>query len=148
MELNGYHSPINTPPVGSPATFYIEATIEEAAALNGQTLTMTHAGETVAIYPDYSITSITLESNGLIAVTAQRVLDPDIAATLERLEQGQTTQQATNQDIEETIAQLKKAQTDQVFTNHDTAERLDSVDAALIELAAIIADDAEEESIW
>ena len=122
MELNGYHSPIGTIPTGSPTTFYIEATIEQAAALNNQTLTMTHGGKIVAIYPDYTITSIVQEKENLVAVTAQRVLEPALQQTLERLDFSQSNQETINQSI---------------------TTQLNEQAAALIDLANLISDSVE-----
>lgn len=113
MNLDTYQIPIGTPPTGNPITIYLQTddTVTQVAAnLADKPLQIENYGEIVAIYPDYEIISIQAQGNGIVAVTAERALEPDTKATLERLE----------------------------FAHQETNVRLDEQDAALIELASII----------
>lgn len=111
MELNGFSTPIGRPPQGNPCTFYLETdSLEAVAALDGQPLRMTHAGEPVASYADYRITCVRWEREGLAAVTAERAIDPDTKGAIERLESmaaqlshGQAAQEGVNTDLQEQI---------------------------------------------
>lgn len=124
MKVNGI--PLKARPVerAGSLVLYCEAPLADCAALDGQTLKVTHYGETVAVYPDHTVTGIKA-LDGYCEVTAKRVLAPDTAATLERLEQRQQS--------------LASAQHGQEATNAEVTERLDGTDEALAELAGIIA---------
>lgn len=124
MKVNGI--PLKARPVerAGSLVLYCEAPLADCAALDGQTLKVTNYGETVAVYPDHTVTGIKA-LDGYCEVTAKRVLAPDTAATLERLEQRQQS--------------LAAAQQGQEATNDEVAERLDGTDEALAELAGIIA---------
>lgn len=124
MKVNGI--PLKARPVerAGSLVLYCEAPLTECAALDGQTLTVTHYGETVAVYPDHTVTGVKA-MDGYCEVTARRVLAPDTAATLERLEQRQQS--------------LASAQQGQEATNEEVTTRLDGTDEALAELAGIIA---------
>lgn len=124
MKVNGI--PLKARPVerAGSLVLYCEAPLADCAALDGQTLKVTNYGETVAVYPDHTVTGIKA-LDGYCEVTAKRVLAPDTAATLERLEQRQQS--------------LASAQQGQEATNDEVATRLDGTDEALAELAGIIA---------
>lgn len=124
MKVNGI--PLKARPVerAGSLVLYCEAPLADCAALDGQTLKVTNYGETVAVYPDHTVTGIKA-LDGYCEVTAKRVLAPDTAATLERLEQRQQS--------------LASAQHGQEATNAEVTTRLDGTDEALAELAGIIA---------
>lgn len=120
MKLLDYNVPVETIPTSNPLTIYLrtdDSVTEVAEALAGQPLQLTNAGVIVAVYPDYQITGITQEQNGIIAVTAARALEPSTAATLQRLEFAHQQQQAINQAAQ---------------------EWRDETDAALFEIAGIV----------
>lgn len=124
MKVNGIALKARPVERGGSLVLYCEAELTECTALDGQVLKVTNYGETVAVYPDYRITSIKA-LDGYCEVTAKRVLAPDTAATLERLEQRQQS--------------LASAQQGQEATNAEVTTRLDGTDEALAELAGIIA---------
>lgn len=85
MEINGLTLKTHPAERDGRLTLYVEGTVEQCAALDGETLTYTHYGRTLGVYPDYSVTSITAQ-DGYCTVTAMRKLDPATAATFTRLE--------------------------------------------------------------
>lgn len=126
MKYNGLASPVGRVAQGNPCTFYVQGDSLSAIAeaMDGG-ITATHAGEVVGVWPDYRVTCVRWEREGLAAVTAERSIDPDTKGAIERLEQAQRT--------------LSQGQAAQEGVNTETAERLDEQDVALAELAGIIA---------
>lgn len=111
MKYNGLASPVGRKPSGNPCTFYVQgdSLAAIAEAMDGG-ITATHAGEEVGVWPDYRVTCVRWEREGLAAVTAERAIDPDTKGAIERLEsmaaqlsQGQAAQEGVNTDLQEQI---------------------------------------------
>lgn len=111
MKYNGLASPVGRVAQGNPCTFYVQGDSLSAIAeaMDGG-ITATHAGEVVGVWPDYRVTCVRWEREGLAAVTAERSIDPDTKGAIERLEQaqraisqGQEAQEGVNTDLQEQI---------------------------------------------
>lgn len=161
MELNGISliSYEDTRPIG--CVFILEGTLQEALALDGQTLTISANGQTVAVFAGHAVTGVTQQGD-YVRMTTARKLDESTEAAITALEAnvkavrevGERNAQTADGHAQ-SIADLQTQVDDQasaieelgtMAASTDVQDQLDEQASAIEELANIVASNSKEES--
>lgn len=161
MDLNGIGliSYDDTRPNG--CVFILEGTLQEALALDGQTLTISANRQTVAAFAGHAVTGVS-QQGGYVRMTTARKLDEGTEAAITALEANVKAVREANERNAETaeehaqsIADLQTQMDDQasaieelgsMAASTDVQDQLDEQAAAIEELANMVAGNEKEES--
>lgn len=161
MELNGISliSYDDTRPNG--CVFILEGTLQEALALDGQTLTIEANKQTVAVFAGHAVTGVT-QRGDYVRMTTARKLDENTEAAITALKANVKAVREANERNAQTadghaqsIADLQTQVEDQasaieelgtMAASTDVQDQLDEQASAIEELANIVASNSKEES--
>ena len=161
MELNGIGliSYDDTRPNG--CVFILEGTLQEALALDGQTLTVSANKQTVAVFAGHAVTGVS-QQGGYTRMATARKLEASTEAAITALEAnvkavreaGERNAQAAEGHAQ-SIADLQSQMDDQasaieelgtMAASTDVQDQLDEQASAIEELAALVATNDKEEA--
>ena len=161
MDLNGI-SLIrydDTRPNG--CVFILEGTLQEALALDGQTLTIEANKQTVAVFAGHAVTGVAQQGD-YVRMTTARKLEASTEAAITAIEANVKAVREAGERNEQTavghaqsIADLQMQVDDQasaieelgpMAASTDVQDQLDEQAAAIEELAALVATDSKEEA--
>lgn len=161
MDLNGISliSYDDTSPNG--CVFILEGTLQEALALDGQTLTISANKQTVAVFAGHAVTGVS-QQGGYVRMTTARKLDESTEAAITALEANVKAVREANERNEQaasghaqSIDDLQSQMDDQasaieelgtMAASTDVQDQLDEQASAIEELAALVATNEKEES--
>lgn len=161
MDLNGISliSYDDTRPNG--CVFILEGTLQEALALDGQTLTIGANKQTVAVFAGHAVTGVSQQGD-YVRMTTARKLEASTEAAITALEANvKTVREAGERNAEEAdaqaqaVADLQSQMDDQasaieelgtMAASTDVQDQLDEQASAIEELAALVASDTKEEA--
>lgn len=161
MKLNGISliSYDDTRPNG--CVFILEGTLQEALALDGQTLVVGANNQTVAVFAGHAVTGVT-QRGDYVRMTTARKLEASTEAAITALEANVKAVREANAKNEQTagehaqsIADLQTQVDDQasaieelgtMAASSDVQDQLDEQASAIEELANIVASNSKEES--
>ena len=149
MDLNGISliSYDDTRPNG--CVFILEGTLQEALALDGQTLTIEANKQTVAVFAGHAVTGVAQQGD-YVRMTTARKLEASTEAAITAIEAnvkavGHAQSIADLQmQVDDQASAIEELGT--MAASTDVQDQLDEQAAAIEELAALVATDSKEEA--